>query len=212
MPQGRELPSQQFHLTARMDRMEQDARHEMWLLTGREMLRAICVWVSYRSERGQHFNCKGLLKTVIDKQRPDGDLFYFYNEWMAVYRDMRGCSAPSPEMTASSHEHIYEQMKLLLNMQHVLNFYDMSSDKIGTGIRAYPWLLDHLHKMVDRERDNFSIDTCVMTLNQRGSWERKKNANAAAVATGGGKAAVSAAVAAVVPRTWAGPQTSRMGA
>ena len=71
---------------------------------------------------------------MIDKQKPDQDLFYFYNEWMAVYRDMYGATAPSSEMAASIHEHFYEQMQLVPKMRQILNFYDMSNDKIGSGI------------------------------------------------------------------------------
>eukprot|EP00959_Pyramimonas_sp_CCMP1952_P344463 7214518-Pyramimonas_sp.AAC.1 len=37
------------------------------LLTGREMLRALCVWCSVRSESGQHWICRDLLKLTVDR-------------------------------------------------------------------------------------------------------------------------------------------------
>ena len=90
---------------------------------------------------------------------------------------MYGGSAPSPEMAASMREHVYEQMKLVPKMQRALNFYDMSSDKIGSGIRTDARLLDQLRKMMDSERENFSLDTRMMTLSQRGRWARKRKNN-----------------------------------
>ena len=108
-----------------MDRMEQYAQNELRLLTVREMIRSICVWASHRSGHWQRYIYTCPLKLVIDRQRPDDDLFYFYNERMAVYRDMYGGGAPSPDMAAPIHEHFYEQMELVPKMKQVLNFYDM---------------------------------------------------------------------------------------
>ena len=96
---------------------------------------------------------------------------------MAVYRDMYGASAPSPEMAASIHEHFYEQMQLVPKMKPILTFYDMSNDKIGSGVKTYPWLLDQLRKLMDRDRENYNLDTRMMTLNQRGSYERRRRNN-----------------------------------
>ena len=53
-------------------------------IDSREMVRAMCAWVSHRPERGQRYTCRDFLKFAIDQQWPDDDLFYFYNEWTVV--------------------------------------------------------------------------------------------------------------------------------
>ena len=78
-------------------------------------------------------------------------------------------------------------MKLVPKMRQALNFYDMPSDKSGSGIRTYPWILDQMQHMMDMDREYFKNDTRLVTLNQRGRWERKKRASAAAGLAGGGE-------------------------
>ena len=53
----------------------------------------------------------------------------------------------------------------------------MPNGKIGSGIKTYPWLLDQLRKLMDRERENYNLDTRMMTLNQRGLYERRRKNN-----------------------------------
>eukprot|EP00959_Pyramimonas_sp_CCMP1952_P263146 5502932-Pyramimonas_sp.AAC.1 len=68
--------------------MEFVAQNEKRLLTGREMVRAICYWCSVRSELGQHRSSRDIFKVVIDPSRPDADLCRFYNEWTDVYQQL----------------------------------------------------------------------------------------------------------------------------
>eukprot|EP00959_Pyramimonas_sp_CCMP1952_P249526 5216082-Pyramimonas_sp.AAC.1 len=80
--------------------MEFAAQFEKRLLTGREMVRAICYWCSVRSELGQHRISRDLFKVVIDPNRPDADLCHAYNEWTGVYQQLDGVRPPSDEMRA----------------------------------------------------------------------------------------------------------------
>eukprot|EP00959_Pyramimonas_sp_CCMP1952_P366046 7666451-Pyramimonas_sp.AAC.1 len=59
--------------------MEFGAQAEERLLTGREMIRAICHLCSARSELGQHRISRDIFKVVIDPNHPDADLYHFYN-------------------------------------------------------------------------------------------------------------------------------------
>ena len=72
------------------------------------MIRAICVWCSVRSELGQHRICRDILKVQIDRQKPNEDLYRFYNELMEVYQELYGARPPSDEMRAAIHAHFYE--------------------------------------------------------------------------------------------------------
>ena len=86
----------------------------------------------------------------MDKNKPDQDLFPFYNEWMNVYRDMYGAGKPSKEMQSCIHEHFYEQMSFVPKMKDVMNWYDLSTDEVGHGIKTYEWLLEMLEKKMTR--------------------------------------------------------------
>eukprot|EP00959_Pyramimonas_sp_CCMP1952_P420024 8797606-Pyramimonas_sp.AAC.1 len=70
--------------------MECSAQNEGRLLTGREMVRAMCHWCSVRSELGQHRMSRDIFKVVIDPHKPDADLYHFYNEWTDVYQQLYG--------------------------------------------------------------------------------------------------------------------------
>eukprot|EP00959_Pyramimonas_sp_CCMP1952_P343997 7205076-Pyramimonas_sp.AAC.1 len=59
--------------------MECSAQNEERLLTGREMVRAICHWCSVRSELGQRRISRGIFKIVIDPHKQDADLCHIYN-------------------------------------------------------------------------------------------------------------------------------------
>ena len=77
------LSPQESHFLAQMQRMEFAAINDKRFLKGREMIRAVCYWCSVRSELGQHRICRDIFKVVIDPQKPDADLYYFYDEWMS---------------------------------------------------------------------------------------------------------------------------------
>eukprot|EP00959_Pyramimonas_sp_CCMP1952_P244981 5119971-Pyramimonas_sp.AAC.2 len=61
--------------------MEYGAQNEERLLTGREMVRAICYWCSVRSELSQHRISRDIFKGVVDSNKPDADLYHSYNGW-----------------------------------------------------------------------------------------------------------------------------------
>eukprot|EP00959_Pyramimonas_sp_CCMP1952_P210354 4402318-Pyramimonas_sp.AAC.1 len=90
--------------------MGRSCQTEQRLSTGREMIRAICVWCSVRSESGQHWICRELFNASTDRQNPNQDRYYFYNEWMELRQELCGAREPSDEMKASIHAHFYEQV------------------------------------------------------------------------------------------------------
>eukprot|EP00959_Pyramimonas_sp_CCMP1952_P291447 6096298-Pyramimonas_sp.AAC.1 len=53
MRRNRSLSNHHIHFLRQISRMEYGAQNEEKLLTGREMIRAICYWCSVRSELGQ---------------------------------------------------------------------------------------------------------------------------------------------------------------
>eukprot|EP00959_Pyramimonas_sp_CCMP1952_P035025 733287-Pyramimonas_sp.AAC.1 len=91
--------------------MEHSCQIEGRLLTGREMMRAICAWCPVRSESGQHWICRDLFKLTIDRLNYDQDLYYFYSEWMERHQELHGAREPSDEMKVSIHAHFYEQIR-----------------------------------------------------------------------------------------------------
>eukprot|EP00959_Pyramimonas_sp_CCMP1952_P286242 5985664-Pyramimonas_sp.AAC.1 len=111
MRRNRGLSAHHIHFLQQINRMEYGAQNEQRLLTGREMIRAICYWCSVRSELGQHRISRGIFKVVIDHNRPDADLYRFYNEWTDVYQQLYGLRPPSDEMRASIHAHFIEQCR-----------------------------------------------------------------------------------------------------
>eukprot|EP00959_Pyramimonas_sp_CCMP1952_P052700 1101776-Pyramimonas_sp.AAC.1 len=44
------------------------------------MIRAIGVWCSVRSGNGQHWICRELFMITIDRQKPNQDLYYLFND------------------------------------------------------------------------------------------------------------------------------------
>eukprot|EP00959_Pyramimonas_sp_CCMP1952_P303908 6360046-Pyramimonas_sp.AAC.1 len=93
---SRNLSVHRQHFLAQMRRMEFAAQNEKRLLTGREMIGAICYWCSVRSERGQHRISRDSFKVVMDPNRPDADLCHFYNEWADVYASSSMVYDPLP--------------------------------------------------------------------------------------------------------------------
>eukprot|EP00959_Pyramimonas_sp_CCMP1952_P039433 825226-Pyramimonas_sp.AAC.1 len=60
--------------------MEYGAQNEERLLTGREILRAICYWCSVRVELCQHRISRDIFKVVIDHNHQDSALYHLYND------------------------------------------------------------------------------------------------------------------------------------
>eukprot|EP00959_Pyramimonas_sp_CCMP1952_P318587 6666113-Pyramimonas_sp.AAC.1 len=98
--------------------MEHSCQLEGRLLTGREILRAICAWCSARSESGPRWICRDLFKLTIDGRKPDPDLYYFYSEWMERHQELHGAREPSHEMKASIHAHFYEQIRQVPRLRY----------------------------------------------------------------------------------------------
>ena len=170
------------HFLAKLNRMEYERQLVGTLLTGREMIRAICVWCSVRSDLGQHRICRDILKVYIDRQKPDQDLYHFYNEWMEVYQELYGARPPSDEMRAAIHTHFYEQLRCVPKLSQIIGWYDMCADKTGTGMRTYEWLLFQVENLMMRDHDTWAIAQKESTLNSRG-----RAARYAGGGTGGGK-------------------------
>eukprot|EP00959_Pyramimonas_sp_CCMP1952_P209121 4374491-Pyramimonas_sp.AAC.1 len=62
MRKNHKLPKHHIHLLQHISRIEFGAQAEERLLTGREMIRAICYWCSVRSEVGQHRISRDIFK------------------------------------------------------------------------------------------------------------------------------------------------------
>eukprot|EP00959_Pyramimonas_sp_CCMP1952_P408739 8566118-Pyramimonas_sp.AAC.1 len=116
--------------------MEFGAQNEQRLLTGREMIWAMCYWCSFRSELGHRRISRDIFKVVIDPTRPDADLYHFYNERTDVHQQLYGVRPLSDEIRASIHAHFIEQCrkpKKLLD--RICQLYDLSADKPGEGMK-----------------------------------------------------------------------------
>eukprot|EP00959_Pyramimonas_sp_CCMP1952_P030421 637534-Pyramimonas_sp.AAC.1 len=66
-------PAWSSHTLPPADHSNGVQRPEGRLLTGREMVRAICHWCSVRSELGQHRISRDIFKVVMDPHKPDAD-------------------------------------------------------------------------------------------------------------------------------------------
>eukprot|EP00959_Pyramimonas_sp_CCMP1952_P297207 6217815-Pyramimonas_sp.AAC.1 len=53
----------------------------------------------------------------------------------------------------SIHAHFLEQRRKPEKLNMVCPFYDMSSDKPGTGMRTYEWLIAHIEMLMLREKE-----------------------------------------------------------
>eukprot|EP00959_Pyramimonas_sp_CCMP1952_P189097 3955347-Pyramimonas_sp.AAC.1 len=73
MRRNRSQPGHHIHFLQQIQRMGYSAQNEGRLLTGREMVRAICYWCSVKSELGQCRISRGIFKVVIDPHKPDAD-------------------------------------------------------------------------------------------------------------------------------------------
>eukprot|EP00959_Pyramimonas_sp_CCMP1952_P002282 47401-Pyramimonas_sp.AAC.1 len=93
--------------------MEYGAQNEERVLTGREMVRAIS---------------RDIFKVVIDPNKPDADLYHFYNEWTDVYQQLYGVRPPSDEMRASIHAHFIGQRRKPQKFDIVCQLHDLSKD------------------------------------------------------------------------------------
>eukprot|EP00959_Pyramimonas_sp_CCMP1952_P442019 9253199-Pyramimonas_sp.AAC.2 len=70
---SRNLSVQRARFRSQINRVEHSCQIEERLLMGREMIRAICVWCSVRSETGRHWICRDLFRINIDRQKPNPD-------------------------------------------------------------------------------------------------------------------------------------------
>eukprot|EP00959_Pyramimonas_sp_CCMP1952_P288364 6030017-Pyramimonas_sp.AAC.1 len=108
--------------------MECGAQNEERLLTGREMVRAICYWCSVRWELGQRRISRDIFKVVSYPNKPDADLYRFYNEWTDVYQQLHGVRPAPDEMRASIHARCIEQCRKPAKLDFVCQLYDLSQD------------------------------------------------------------------------------------
>ena len=145
---------------------------------------------------GQHRICRDILKVYIDRQKPNEDLYHFYNEWMDVYQELYGARAPSDEMRAAIHTHFYEQLSCVPKLSQIIGWYNMSCDKTGHGMRSYEWLLFQVENLMMRDHDTWAIAQKESTLNSRGRHYRLTGGGGGG-GKGGGKGNPKAAPAQV---------------
>ena len=75
---------------------------------------------------------------------------------------------PTDGMRASIHAHFLEQCRKPNKLKPAMSFHDMSSDKSGTGMKSYEWLVGQIEKLMMMEKEEFNIERHESTLNQRG--------------------------------------------
>eukprot|EP00959_Pyramimonas_sp_CCMP1952_P175274 3662834-Pyramimonas_sp.AAC.1 len=66
MRRNRSLSTHHIHFLQQINRMEHGAQNAQRLLTGREIIRAMCYRCSVRSELGQHRTSRDIFKVAID--------------------------------------------------------------------------------------------------------------------------------------------------
>eukprot|EP00959_Pyramimonas_sp_CCMP1952_P335178 7018355-Pyramimonas_sp.AAC.1 len=157
MKRNQRLSLQPASFLSQINRMVHSCQIDGRPLAGREMIPAICVGCSVRSESGQRWRCRDLFKLTIGRQKPDQDLFYFYSEWMERYQELYGAREPSDEMKASMHAQFYEQIRQVPRLQSAMQWYELSTDPPGTGMRAYQWLLLQDESLMVRDREQWAI-------------------------------------------------------
>eukprot|EP00959_Pyramimonas_sp_CCMP1952_P317710 6649535-Pyramimonas_sp.AAC.1 len=60
---------------------------------------------------------------------------------MERYQKKYGARGPSDEIKASIHAHFYEQIRQVPRLEYAAQWYELPADPLGTGMRAYQWLL-----------------------------------------------------------------------
>eukprot|EP00959_Pyramimonas_sp_CCMP1952_P234059 4891051-Pyramimonas_sp.AAC.1 len=197
MKRNQRLSVQRAHFLSQSNRTEHFRQIEGRLPTGQEMMRAICVWCSVRSESRQRWTCRDFFNlTIDDRQKPNQDLYYFYSELMERYQDLYGAREPSDEMKASMHAHFYEQIRQVPRLEYAMQWYELSTDPLGTEMRTYQWLLLQGESLRMQDREQRAISEHESTLNSRNRQARLTGeAN-----EGGGGGRRASAMAATVHR------------
>eukprot|EP00959_Pyramimonas_sp_CCMP1952_P203389 4253338-Pyramimonas_sp.AAC.1 len=57
------------------------------------------------------------------------------------YQELCGAREPSGEMEASIHAHVYEQVRQVPRLEGVMQWYELSTDLHGAGMRSYQRLV-----------------------------------------------------------------------
>eukprot|EP00959_Pyramimonas_sp_CCMP1952_P338366 7086158-Pyramimonas_sp.AAC.1 len=60
-------------------------------------------------------------------------------------------------MRASIHAHIIEQCRKPKRLELVCQLYDLSTDKLGEGMKTCEWLISQLEWMMLREKEEWNI-------------------------------------------------------
>eukprot|EP00959_Pyramimonas_sp_CCMP1952_P042474 888110-Pyramimonas_sp.AAC.1 len=60
---------------------------------------------------------------------------------MERHQELYGAREPAEEMKASMRAHLHEQIRQAPRLHYVMQWYDLSTDPPGAGMRTYQWLL-----------------------------------------------------------------------
>eukprot|EP00959_Pyramimonas_sp_CCMP1952_P192694 4029145-Pyramimonas_sp.AAC.1 len=60
-------------------------------------------------------------------------------------------------MKALMRAHFHEQIRQAPRLHYVMQWYDLSTDPPGTGMRTYPWLLLQVGSLMMRDREQWAI-------------------------------------------------------
>eukprot|EP00959_Pyramimonas_sp_CCMP1952_P152791 3196729-Pyramimonas_sp.AAC.1 len=115
---------------------------------------------------------------------------------MERHQEFHGAREPSDEMKASMHAHFYELIRQAPRLEHATQWYELSKDPPGTGVRIYQWLLLQVESLMMRGREQWAISAYESTLHSRSRQARLTGGSNEGV--GGGKRA--SAMAATVHR------------
>eukprot|EP00959_Pyramimonas_sp_CCMP1952_P254786 5321577-Pyramimonas_sp.AAC.1 len=129
MKRGLRLSAQRAHLLPQINRTEHSRQNEGCFRRGRDMIQAICVLRSVRSESGRRWMCRDLFKLIIDRQKPNQDFYEFYSEWMERHQELHGAGEPSDEMKTSSSGHGNAHLSMALAPSRI--FHDARQRAVG---------------------------------------------------------------------------------
>eukprot|EP00959_Pyramimonas_sp_CCMP1952_P306786 6420772-Pyramimonas_sp.AAC.1 len=59
---------------------------------------------------------------------------------MERFQDLCGAREPSDQMKTSINAHFHEQSRQVPRLEYALQWYELSTDAPGTGMRTYHWL------------------------------------------------------------------------
>eukprot|EP00959_Pyramimonas_sp_CCMP1952_P320860 6714482-Pyramimonas_sp.AAC.1 len=99
-------------------------------------------------------------------------------------------------MKPSMRANFYEQIRQVPRLEHAMQWYELSTDPPGTGMRSYQWFLHQVESLMMHDREKWAISERESTLNPR----RRQDRLAGGMNEGGGGGRRASAMAATAHR------------